>query len=78
MMYELVQTKRGKEKVVLIDQLSKVNDRMKTLRSSHRKGIRGEKVTYFVRESTETEKYKKKPNNMNLSGDGSGLPKRVK
>lgn len=75
MLFELVQVKRGKEKVVFVDTLPKVNDRMKTLRASHMRGIRGEKVTYSIRESKQ-EKFKQKPHNYNPSGDCQ-LPRKL-
>lgn len=58
---------------MMTDQLSKVNDRMKTLRN----GIRGQKVVYSIRESIEREKYKLKPNRWDASGKDCN-PKRVK
>lgn len=62
MLYDLVQTRRGKETVFMTDEFKKVNDRMKVLRASQRKGIRGDKVVYSVRPAQEqTEKYKKPP-----------------
>lgn len=77
MLYDLIRTFRGKETIVMTDQLSKVNDRMKTLRSSQNNGIRGQKVAYSVRESVEREKYKLKPNRWDASGKDCN-PKRVK
>lgn len=62
MLYHLVQKRRGKEIIVMTGELSKVNDHMKKLRDSQRKGIKGQKVTYFIREAEEeAEKFKKKP-----------------
>ena len=58
-LYDLIQTRRGKESVMMTDTLPKVNDRMKTLRSSQRKGIKGEKVVYTIRPST-GEKFRRK------------------
>ena len=60
MLYDLVKKWRGKESVVMTDQLRKVNSEAKRLRDSQR----GMKVEYFVRPSEETtEKFKQKPNN---------------
>ena len=47
MLYNLIETKRGKNKVLMTDSLPKVNDRIKALRA----GSRGMKVSfkmYFV------------------------------
>jgi hypothetical protein len=59
MMHDLIEKKRGKETVVMSDELPKVRAQMKRLRDSQR----GLKVEYFTRPSGETAKYKKKPNN---------------
>lgn len=64
MMYDLVQTRRGKETVVMTGTLPKINDRMRQLRSCQRKGIRGDKTTYAVRKSAATEKFRAKPHNL--------------
>lgn len=48
LLYDLIQTRRGKETIMMTDTLPKVNDRMKKLRSSQRKGIKGDKVVYTV------------------------------
>jgi len=73
MLYDLVQKRRGKETVVMTGELPKVRNRMKELRTSHRKGIgqnRSDKVEYTIRPSDSTEKYKKPPHNYNPSGYG--------
>jgi hypothetical protein len=54
-LFDLIQTQRGKESLMMTDTLPKVNDRMKTLRSSHK----GDKVVYTVRPST-GEKFRRK------------------
>jgi hypothetical protein len=60
-LYDLIQKRRGKETIMMTDTLPKVNDRMKQLRSSQRKGIKGDKVVYSVRPSEEqTEKFRRK------------------
>lgn len=61
MLYNLIQTRRGREKVFMTDTLPKINARMKALHSSQRKGVAGDKVTYSVKPTTETEKYRQKP-----------------
>lgn len=69
MLYNLIQKRRGKETVVMTDQLSKVKDRKKTLSASQRKGIKGDKVEYFIQPTTEIAKFQKKPHDPHLSGD---------
>ena len=59
MLYDLIQTRRGKDTVMMTDTLPKVNDRMRTLRSSQRKGVKGDKVVYTVMPST-SEKFRRK------------------
>jgi hypothetical protein len=78
MLYNLVQKRRGKETVVMTDSLPKVNSRMKNLRSSQRKGIKGDRVAYSVEPTEENEKYKKKPHNYNIGGSDATYPPRVK
>lgn len=48
MLYDLIQKKRGKETIIMTDELSKVNDRVKTLRRSQRKGIKGQRIEYSI------------------------------
>lgn len=70
MLFDLVKTFRGKESVVMTGELSKVNDRMKQLRSSQRNGVKNQRVLYTTRPAAPgSEKYKEKPHNLNLSGD---------
>ena len=80
MLYDLIQTRNGKQTIVMTGELSKVNNRMKTLRKSQRKGIKGQRVEYSINPTTITEKFKQAPHDICLSGDGkySGQPKRVK
>ncbi len=62
MLYNLIQIRRGKSKVVMTDSLTKVRSRMKTLRQSQRTGIKGERVKYETKPADEsTEKFKEKP-----------------
>lgn len=69
MLYDLVQKRRGKETVVMTDELPKVNSRMKTLRQSQRRGVKGDKVEYSTRPAEEgNEKFYQKPHRLNLSG----------
>ena len=64
--FNLIQIRKGKETVYMTDELTKVRDRMKTLRQSQRTdafgaGLKGQKVEYIIRETEETIKFKKKP-----------------
>lgn len=74
MLYNLIETRRGKETVVMTDALPKVRDRMKTLRTSGRK-----KVVYRMEQTDETIKYRKPPHDIVLAGGGRypGQPRRV-
>lgn len=75
MLFDLIQKRRGKETVYMTGDLTKVRDRMKTLRSSQRKGIKGDRVTYEIRPSEEKGKYLKPPAaGFDPSGDA---PKRM-
>lgn len=78
MLHDLVQVRRGKETVMMTDELPKVNDRMKTLRACQRKGIKGQRVRYFIRESVEDTKFKKAPHDITLTPSGKipRVPKR--
>lgn len=79
MLYNLIQTRRGKQTIVMTDSLPKVNNRMNTLRTSHRKGIKGDKVNYSVAPADEADdKFKKKPHNLRLSGNSQRGPRKVK
>ena len=60
MLYNLIQLRRGKETVMMTDTLPKVNDRMRELRSSQRKGVKGDRVVYSVRSTDETNKFRRK------------------
>jgi hypothetical protein len=60
-LYDLVEKRRGKETVVMTDELPKVNDRLRTLRKSLRNGVRGQKVNFSVRQATKTDKFRKPP-----------------
>lgn len=78
MLYNLIQLRKGKEIVVMTDNLPKVNQRMKTLRSSQRRGIKKQKVEYKIQLADDTqEKYKQSPHNLNLAGERS-QPKRIR
>jgi len=53
MLYHLIKKWRGKEQVMMTDELPKVNDRMKTLKAGYRKGIKGMKVEFILRPAEE-------------------------
>ena len=61
MLHNLIQTRRGKETIMMTDELPKVRQRMKTLKQSQRKGIKGDKVTYKIVPTDETDKFRRKP-----------------
>lgn len=75
MLYELVKIFKGKEEVIMIGELAKINDRKNKARSSERSGIKGQRTAYLVRPSQTNEKYKKSPNKMDLSGDSYKTPR---
>lgn len=76
MLYNLIQKRRGKTTVVMTDELSKVNNRMKTLRTSQRNGIKGERVIYSVELAEDAaEKYKQKPHNPRIGGGDRQIPR---
>ncbi len=56
-MYNLIETRNGKETVVMTDSFKNVTKRMKTLKDSHRKT----KVSYKIVETTDNVKYRRKP-----------------
>lgn len=78
MLYNLIQKRRGKETVVMTDELPKVRDRMKQLRGSQRKGVgrNQDRVEYRVEPATDDdEKYKKPPHDMYLGGQPRKHPR---
>lgn len=78
MLYDLVQTRRGKETVVMTGELPKVRDRARQLRQSQRKGVgaKNDRVAYTVREATpDAEKFKQRPHDPNLSGGSAKHPR---
>jgi len=72
MRYNIIQTSRGKETVIMTDSLKKVNARIKTLRKSHRGqhcGLRGPtKVSFRIEESESKDIYRKRPHTLKLAG----------
>lgn len=76
MLYDLVQRRRGKDNVVMTGALARVRERMAQLRGSQRGGVNGDPVTYSVRKAApDSEKFKQKPHNINLSGGSSKHPR---
>jgi hypothetical protein len=53
-LFDLIQKQKGKETVMMTDSLPKVNNRIRTLRTSHK----GKNIEYVVRQST-SEKYRR-------------------
>lgn len=79
MLHDLIKKWRGKELVVMTGDLSKVNDRKKTLLAGQRSGIKGQRVEYVVRPSTDTEKFQTGPNTQKFSGgDAQSGPRLTK
>jgi hypothetical protein len=75
--YHLIQRRRGKDTVVMTDELPKVNARRRTLTASHRKGVNGDPVTYRVEAAGDADKFKQKPHDICLHSGGSGRHPRV-
>lgn len=73
-LYDLIQVQKGKETVMMTDSLSKVSNRMRTLRTSHK----GKNIVYVIRPST-GEKYRRPaaPGGYQ-SGDYAINPPRIK
>ena len=74
MLFDIIKTYRGKETIIFTGDRSKANSRLKMFRDSN--GIRS-RMTYEMRPSESTEKFKAATNKMNLSGDGNGRHPRV-
>lgn len=75
MLYCIIETKRGKDRVMMIDQLSKCNNRIKELRNSRK----GSGVTFRIEKSTETNKMEAKPLSQAWrAGDYGFVPKVIK
>ncbi len=69
MLYKLIKKHRGKETVVMTDELKLVNDKQKQLLASQRNGVKGQRVEYSVVEAPpDTEKYEKLPADTYKSG----------
>ena len=65
MLYDVICTRRGKEEIVFTGELAKANREKRRRTDSQRGGIRGDRVTYTIRPSVETAKYKKPPHYKN-------------
>lgn len=72
MLFNLIRTCRGKDEVIMTDSRTKVNDKLKTLRQSHRgqhSGMGGRaKVSFRIENSEETKKFIYNPHNPHLAG----------
>lgn len=79
MLYNLVQTTKGKKTVVMTGELSKVRARLKALRDSTRGGVgmRGKNRVEFAIEPADEadEKYRKPPADTYLGGANRGHPR---
>ena len=79
MLRNLIQIRAGKRTVVMTDSLPKVRDRMKTLRKSHRRGMKGDRVEFVIENAEEdAEKFKQKPHTQWTNYDKPQQPKRGK
>lgn len=58
MLHKIIQTKRGKEEVKMIDSLPKCNNRIKELRSSYRGD---NSISFRIEKAEETDKFEAKP-----------------
>lgn len=65
MLYQIIRIKSGRETVMMTDELSKVNSRLKLYRDSSR----GKKTKYEVRKIETNEKYKRTGIKHNEHGD---------
>jgi len=61
MLYDLITRRSGKETVEMTDTFANVQQRLKTLRKSLRKGIKGRRVEFSVQPVDTSEKFRKKP-----------------
>lgn len=69
MLHDLIRKFKGKETVMMTDELPRVKKHKKKLCDSQRHGIVGVRVEYEIRPTNSNEKYKKTPSKMDLSGD---------
>jgi hypothetical protein len=61
MLYELVRKLKGKELVMMVDTKAKVEAQRRKFTTSQRRGIKGNRVEYAVRESEQKETFKRPP-----------------
>lgn len=78
MLYNLIQTRRGKQSIVMTDSRPRVQNRVKTLRKSLRKGIKGDKVSFHIEPTEDTVKFQKAPHNPRIGGCDVTFPRKVK
>jgi len=74
MLFNLIEIKAGKETVVMTDSRPKVNNRIKTLRASHRT----KKIDYRMEEAEDNKKFQKKLHNPRIGGGDATTPRKVK
>jgi hypothetical protein len=78
-LYDLVRKVKNHETILMTDTLKKVTHHKRLVDKTHPKQIKGNRATYSIRlASTGSQKYKKPPNTMDLSGDGQGGPRLIK
>lgn len=60
-MFNIIKTYRGKSEVIFTGDRPKCNDKLKSLKTGSRNGIKGQRVTYTLVPSDSKEKFSKKP-----------------
>jgi hypothetical protein len=61
MLYELVQKTKGREHVKMVDTKAKVEAQKRKYDTSQKGKVHGNRVEYFIRQSTQTESFKRGP-----------------
>jgi hypothetical protein len=70
-LYDLIEHRKGKQRVLMTDSYANVRARLKQLKTSHRGGmgmITKTRVNYTIVESGDQTKFYQKPHNPNLGG----------
>ena len=80
MLYELIEIRKGKQNLVMRDSLSKVKNRLNTLRKSHGKGIKNQRVDYKIVpcDNNDNEKFWRKPHNPCIGGCDCITPPKIR
>lgn len=74
MLFNLIETKRGKDTVIMTDQLKVVNKRKATLIAS----LRGKNIQFKVVPADTNVKFSRKPHDGSWREGKSATPKRIK